>query len=1177
MISVRPLRAQVFAPGGAPPGGSSPVSVNFAPNFPGSVWGSVTGANHGLGYDSSYFSVGGKQRIFQGPLNGRWLGEIHAHVSEDSGKPFANFGLERIKTLGPAGADYGVNVWFDIDDDQLEFFGHTFYQVGVGGFIKTRRFDIRGNGYIPAGNTGYQLSPDSCFFENHIVIDGGIDAALEGFDTEIRYRPRVLAMQYGFLDFGGYYYNSADNLISAFSGLRTRVGVQPLPGLGLTFELNHDSRFDTTGFLRFELAFGGDGDRAHGNAEFTSRDLERTVRNDHIIRYQQDVLFALDPDTSMPYFVHHVDNTATPGGDGSVLSPHDSLLDAELVSSHDDIIFVHEGDGSTSGMTAGITLQDGQLFLGHGVEHPIPLLGGGTYILCNDTDGNMPTITNSAGLDVVTLADRNTVAGFNIDGENVAQHGIFGDGATVADGALTNTIIRDNVIFDTVVDGLHMENIDGVIVYENEEEIILETETLVVLSDTSTNIIDNRITDVGDDAIEISGIIGTENTLVIARNNIETPGDDGIVVGTAAGENTVTFDTNTVTEAGGDGIFVFDISNTPTPLAGGLWTFENNEIMESVGHGIHVGDFFDREGTMTFTENTSNTNDLDGIHLEDVQLLTLVFDENTTNSNRDDGMELVRISDPNDPNVTVVIDIASHTSDGNSDDGISVIGGNGDLFITSSLLANNVGDGISIFNFTNNEEDTATTISGNTITGNATGASAGINYFLDVTSAPPADQIEQLVISGNSVDDNGLNIRVISSGAATLLNTQIRSNPSISGFATDGVNLQSLRGATQTINVSDNTIVGATADPNDPNGALPTGVNLRMIVDDQTTGALSTMTGTVTNNIFTNPGGQGVNGIAPDFVSPSGVGIAVEGQSLFDVTLENNVFNSGNGSALTAQLDVTLPTVINAIRLIDNTFNGTLADDTVIITSESDTLLDIVVEQNDFLDSQQEAFQLTLLDDTLTRVVFEDNRLIDSSADSDSETGVQIAMENNSQLLMDFTGNTIQGHGGAGLLSVAPPNPDWSEGFKLTVADTSTASLRAINNEISESAFEGMRMDVSGTGVINALVLDNRFRDNDLAFSDPNEPTGERDFIAEKLSAGSEICLSLHNNFANTGEGYLIDNAGGGSPIEMELGINTPTPTTNGAVNITVFDEFVSTCITNIEAEEAAFSAAGFP
>ena len=505
--------------------------------------------------------------------------------------------------------------------------------------------------------------------------------------------------------------------------------------------------------------------------------------------------------------------------------------------------------------------------------------------------------------------------------------------------------------------------------------------------------------------------------------------------------------------------------------------------------------------------------------------MTLAFDANTTNNNGDDGLELVSIGDPNVPLFSADIDITGHTSDGNSDDGIAVAMGNGDLLITGSLVNVNVGDGISVNNFTNNVAGTSTTISGNTITGNGAGAAAGINYFLDIPSAPPADQVEMLVVSGNTINNNGVNVMVVTSGAGTMLDTDVIDNPSISGFATDGVSLQALRGSAQTIDVSNNTITGiAIVDPNDPNGTVrSTGAGIRLIVDDLATDDPTTMTGTITNNTITNVGGQGTDGIAPDFVAASGAAIAVNGESFFDVTFENNTFNAGDGSALLAQFDVTDPTVVNGLDLIDNTFNGSGADDTIIITSNSVTLLDLIVTGNQILDAAQEAFQLDLFDDTLTRLVFADNQLIDSSADSDSERGVQVFTSNNAELLMTFTGNIIQGHGGSSMLVDDPPNPNWSEGFRISAVDASRVSLRAVNNEISESALEGMRLDVDGTATMYALVLDNSFRNNDLAFSDPNEPTGEQDFIAETLGAGSELCLALHNNFANTGLGYLID------------------------------------------------------
>ena len=45
----RPASAQYLSSGGAPPGGSAPFSVALAPQLPGTLWLSATGAGHGLG------------------------------------------------------------------------------------------------------------------------------------------------------------------------------------------------------------------------------------------------------------------------------------------------------------------------------------------------------------------------------------------------------------------------------------------------------------------------------------------------------------------------------------------------------------------------------------------------------------------------------------------------------------------------------------------------------------------------------------------------------------------------------------------------------------------------------------------------------------------------------------------------------------------------------------------------------------------------------------------------------------------------------------------------------------------------------------------------------------------------------------------------------------------------
>ncbi len=398
-----------------PPGGAQSMSVPFTPALPGVFWMGATLASHGLGYDDGYYSVGTKQRLREGRLGGRWLTEVHGHVSAATGKPFANFGLERNKWVKPLGLNFGLNAWFDIDDDQLEYVNQTFTSFGVGGNIKTQIIDWRINGYIPVGDPLVQTTDraNGGFYGHHLLFLEGIDSALQGFDTEVRWRPARAAMIFGWIDVGGYHYKS--HVVDPFGGMRLRIGCEPVSGVELSFELNNDSRFDTTGFLRATVMFGGR-DRVHGDYTATARDLERTMRNHHIARYRQEAELAIDPDTDLPYVVLHVDNTVNEIGDGSFEKRYGSLLEAENASQTDDIIFVWEGDGTTTNMDAGIVLKDRQFLLGDGVEHLIPVPGGTlltpeTMALSNNVDGILPVIENLTGGNVVTEANDNVVFG----------------------------------------------------------------------------------------------------------------------------------------------------------------------------------------------------------------------------------------------------------------------------------------------------------------------------------------------------------------------------------------------------------------------------------------------------------------------------------------------------------------------------------------------------------------------------------------------------------------------------------------------------------------------------------------------------------------------------------------------------------------------------------------------
>ena len=122
--------------------------------FPGRLWVESNIADRGLGFSDSYLTVGGKSRLFQDGFDGRWLaeGQLHASLSDDVGF-FTNMGISRVFTIAPAQADVALGVFYDYDGDDQQSFSNGFHQFGLSGSIKTPKWDLFGNGYIPVGTT----------------------------------------------------------------------------------------------------------------------------------------------------------------------------------------------------------------------------------------------------------------------------------------------------------------------------------------------------------------------------------------------------------------------------------------------------------------------------------------------------------------------------------------------------------------------------------------------------------------------------------------------------------------------------------------------------------------------------------------------------------------------------------------------------------------------------------------------------------------------------------------------------------------------------------------------------------------------------------------------------------------------------------------------------------------
>ena len=138
--------------------------------------------------------------------------------------------------------------------------------------------------------------------------------------------------------------------------------------------------------------------------------------------------------------VWYVNNNAT-GNAGTSNAPFDTLAQAETASAANDTIYVHDGDDTTTGYGAGITLKLNQRLLGE-----VSDLVVGADTLATGVVGKRPTLTDAAAA-VVVLAAGNTVRGIEIDPQG--GEGIAG-GAGDAGGTITDVRIIDVTPFSTL-------------------------------------------------------------------------------------------------------------------------------------------------------------------------------------------------------------------------------------------------------------------------------------------------------------------------------------------------------------------------------------------------------------------------------------------------------------------------------------------------------------------------------------------------------------------------------------------------------------------------------------------------------------------------------------------------------------------------------------------------------
>ena len=149
--------------------------------------------------------------------------------------------------------------------------------------------------------------------------------------------------------------------------------------------------------------------------------------------------------------VWYVSNNA-PGNAGTSSAPFDTLAQADTATPAGDVIFVFDGNNTTTGYTTGVTLEANQRLIGEAAD----LVVNGTT-LHTAVPANRPTISDN-NADVVELASGNTVTGIDLDPQGTGG-GIAG-GTGDASGTITNVNVVDTGTLGTQP-GLELDATSG--------------------------------------------------------------------------------------------------------------------------------------------------------------------------------------------------------------------------------------------------------------------------------------------------------------------------------------------------------------------------------------------------------------------------------------------------------------------------------------------------------------------------------------------------------------------------------------------------------------------------------------------------------------------------------------------------------------------------------------------
>ncbi|MBI2742652.1 MAG: inverse autotransporter beta domain-containing protein [Chlamydiales bacterium] len=406
---------------------------------------------NGVGYNQGYTTLEG----FFAPLTlwkDTWVPflDLRGHLF-NSGKPAANAGIG-VRYLATSRI-WGVNAYYDYRKTNR----HHYNQVSLGLESLGKIWDFRINGYLPVGDkkSSFFNAKFDEFDGHYMILAGKREFAMKGANAEIGAHVNNSKNAPLYIAAGPYYLEGQGR--AAWGG-QARIALDVFDYVRLEGNTSYDNVFKWIGQgqLSLIIPFGGKREikQRRGNScsmelTLSRRALQRVDRNEIIPvdkRHRKEK--AINPATGRPYFFWFVDNTSHSAG--TFESPFNTLVAAQNASFSNDVIYVFPGDGTSTGMSAGITLKNAQRLFGAGIDQHLSTTAGEITIPAQAS--GTPQITNLTS-PVIACANNNEISGLHVLGTNILE--------VISCTGVTNTSIHNNTLDLTLSVALQGSSIVG--------------------------------------------------------------------------------------------------------------------------------------------------------------------------------------------------------------------------------------------------------------------------------------------------------------------------------------------------------------------------------------------------------------------------------------------------------------------------------------------------------------------------------------------------------------------------------------------------------------------------------------------------------------------------------------------------------------------------------------------